>query len=146
MAKRLPARRAQAGGGLFQLFFRLLQHRLHRAHHKGQPDEDERHHDARRLERQLQPQRLQPAPHPAIARQHRRQRNARHRRGQRKGQIHQRISQLASRKFIAHQHPGQQQARRHVHQRRRQRSAKRQPECRQHARRGHRGPEIAPAH
>jgi hypothetical protein len=36
--------RAQAGGGLFQFFLGVFQHRLHRAHHEGQADEDQRDH------------------------------------------------------------------------------------------------------
>ena len=39
-AERLPARGAEAGGGLLDLGVEILQHRLHGAHDERQADED----------------------------------------------------------------------------------------------------------
>ena len=44
----LPARRAEAGGGLLELRVEVLQHRLHRAHDERQADEDQRDEHAER--------------------------------------------------------------------------------------------------
>ena len=41
-------RRPERGGGLLHVRVELLEHRLHGAHHEGQPDEGERHHHAER--------------------------------------------------------------------------------------------------
>jgi hypothetical protein len=122
--KGLPARGAQAGGGFFQFFFGVFQHRLHRAHHKGQANEDQRNHHAVGVEGQLNAQRLEVLANPAVARQQRGQRNARHGSGQRKGQVHQRVHDLFAKKVIAHQHPSHQQAKKHIDQRGDQRRAK----------------------
>ena len=46
LAEGLPARRAQAHRRFFQLLLGVLQHRLHRAHHERQADEDQRDHHA----------------------------------------------------------------------------------------------------
>ena len=43
----LPAARAEAGRGLLDLDLEIVEHRLHRAHHERQTDEDQRHGDAR---------------------------------------------------------------------------------------------------
>jgi hypothetical protein len=123
----LPARGAQACGGFFQFLFGVFQHRLHGAHHKGQADEDQRDHHARWVERQLDAQGSSSTAHPAVARQQRGQRNAGHGRGQRKRQVHQRIHDLLARKAVAHQHPGDQQAKERIDKRRNKRRAKGQP-------------------
>jgi hypothetical protein len=106
----LQPRGAQRGGGFLELFLGVFEHRLHRAHHERQPDEDQRDHDARRREGQLDAVRLQQLPDPAVAREQRRQRDAGHGRGQRERQVDQRIDDALARKLVAHQHPGHQQA------------------------------------
>jgi hypothetical protein len=145
LAEGLPARCAQARGGLFEFLFHILQHRLHRAHHERQADEDQRHHDARGPKRQHDAQRLQVLPHPAIAREQRRKRDASDGGGQRKRQIDERIDDLLARESVAHQHPSDQQAEHQVHERSDQRGAKGQPVRGQHARRAHGEPELLPA-
>ena len=142
----LQARSAQRGGGFFKFFFSVFQHRLHRAHHERQADKNQCDHDASRCERELDPQRLQVLPDPAIAGQQRRQRNAGDGGRQRKRQINQRINKLLAGKFVAHQHPGQQQTKHQVHQRSDQRRAKGELVRRQHARRCDGHPELVKRH
>ena len=140
----LKTRGAQAGGSLFELFFSVFQHRLHRAHHKRQADKDQRNHDTRRLERQLNAHGLQDLADPSIARQQRGQRDAGHCGGQRKRQVHQRIHNLFARKLVAHQHPRNQQAKHQVDQRREERRTKSQLVRRHHAWRADSRPELVP--
>ena len=116
MAKGLPARGTQAGGGFLQFFLRVFQHRLHRAHHKRQADEDQRNHNAVAVKGQRDALGLQPLPDPPIAGQQRGQRNARHRSGQGKRQVHQRIHNFLAGERVAHQDPRHQQPKHHVDQ------------------------------
>ena len=73
--ERLPALRAEARGGLFQLDIELLEHRLHRAHHERQADEYQRHRDAEPGVGDLDAERLEVAADPAVRRVDRGQRD-----------------------------------------------------------------------
>jgi hypothetical protein len=86
----LPAVGAQRGGGFLQFAVQVFQHRLHRAHHEGQADEDQRHPHAQRREADLEGQ---PLADPAVLRVERGQRDAGHGGGQREGQVDQRVDQ-----------------------------------------------------
>ena len=107
MAEGLPAAGAEQGGGFFLFARQILQHRLHRAHHEGQADEGERHPHTQRRVADLEGQQ---AADPAIRSVQRGQRDAGHGGGQGEGQVDHGIQQATAGKFIAHQHPGHQQA------------------------------------
>ncbi len=72
----LPAARTEARGGLLELGFEILENRLDSPDDKGKPDEDERHDDARRSERDFDPERLQELAEPSVLRVERGQGNA----------------------------------------------------------------------
>ena len=67
ITKGLPARGAQSGSRFFQLFFGILQNRLHRSHDEWQTDKNECNDHAIGVERQLDAVRLQDAADPAVA-------------------------------------------------------------------------------
>ena len=106
----LQAVGAQAGRRLFELAFALLEDRLQGAHHKGQADEGEGDDDPCRVIGQLDAKRLQPLTNPAIPGKDGAQSNPRDRGWHGKGQIDEGVDEAASRKLIAHQDPGQDQA------------------------------------
>lgn len=134
-AKRQPARRAEARGGLFLFALEVLEHRLHRAHDKRQADERQRDQHAQRRERHLDAERREILPDPSVARVHGRERNTGNRCWQHKRQIDDCIDDPFERKRVAHQHSRDQKAEHGVDDRTAERRAERQFVRRQHARR-----------
>ena len=131
--KNLQAAGSERRCGFFQFFFKIFQHWLHGAHHKRNANKNKRNHHPCRYKRQLDAQRFQVLAQPAVTRQQGCQRYAGHRSGQRKRQIDQCINDFFAGKGVAHQHPGQQQAKHQIDKRGNQRCAKRQAIRRQHA-------------
>ncbi len=115
---RLEAGSAKRRRGLFDLAADFLHDRLDGAHHEGQADEDQRDDDARPRERDADTERRQQAADPAIRRIDRGKRDAGHCRRQSEGNIDDCIDEAASRKAIAHQYPGEDDAKDHIDQRR----------------------------
>ena len=107
---RLAAAGAERRGGLLDLAVDLLQHRLHGAHHEGQADEDQRDDDAERRVGDLDAERRQQLPDPAVRRVERGQRDAGDGRRQREGQVDHRVDDAPAGKAVAHQHPGDEHA------------------------------------
>ncbi len=138
----LPAARAERGRRFLELGIKVEQHRLHRAHHERQADEDQGHQNAERGERNLHAgEREQPA-EPAILGEQGRERNARDRRRQRKRNIDDRIEQPPPRKLVAHQRPGHDRAEDKIDRRRRERKAEAQFQRIQGAAARHDRPEL----
>ena len=88
----------------------VLHHRLHRADDERQADEGERHDHAQRRERDLDPERIEKLPDPAVGRVDRGQRDAGHRGRQRERQVDDGVEQALEREIVAHQHPGDERA------------------------------------
>jgi hypothetical protein len=114
-------------------------------HHERQTDESQRHDNPQRRERNFDPQRQEPLSEPAIGRVQRRQRDAGHRRRQRKRQIHHGVNQPLERKGIAHQHPGDDETEYHVDQRGNQRGPETQAQRGDYAGSRHYLVEMTPA-
>ena len=102
---RVPAVGAERGRRLLDLDVEIDQHRLHRAHHEGNADEDHRDEDADRRERHLDAEFGQRRPEPAFLREQLRQRDAGDRGRQRKGDIDDGVEQPPAGKAVAHQRP-----------------------------------------
>ncbi len=106
----LPALGAQAGGSFLDLDLEIVEHRLHRADHERQPDEDQGHSDPEPGVRNLDAKRIEIAPDPAVGGIQRGERNARHRGRQGERQVHHGIHNPPAGESVAHQHPGYQEA------------------------------------
>ena len=89
----LPPRGAERRRGLLDLAVEVLQHRLHRAHHERQADEDQRDQDAERREGDLDAPRREQAADPAVRGIERGKRDAGDRRRQRERQVDRRVEQ-----------------------------------------------------
>ena len=76
----------------------------------GQADEGERDRDAERRVGDLDAERLEQPPDPAVLREQRGQRDAGDRGRQREGQVDERVDEAAAREAVAHQHPGDDEA------------------------------------
>ena len=77
--KGLPARCAEARGGLLQLAFEIFEHGLDGANDERQANESQRDDHPERCECDFQPERRERLAKPAVLRIDRRQRDARHR-------------------------------------------------------------------
>ena len=86
------------------------QHRLDAAHYEGQTDERQRHHHPERREGDLDSQWREVAAQPAVFGIETGERDAGDGGGKREGQIDQRIHQSPTRKFVADQNPGHEEA------------------------------------
>eukprot|EP01022_Parablepharisma_sp_SALTPOND_P004178 TRINITY_DN1187_c2_g1_i1.p1 TRINITY_DN1187_c2_g1~~TRINITY_DN1187_c2_g1_i1.p1 ORF type:complete len:554 (-),score=206.99 TRINITY_DN1187_c2_g1_i1:2173-3834(-) len=140
----LPAAGAEAGGSFFELALGLFQHRLHGTHHEGQADEGQRHQHAQGREGDLDAQGREQLAQPAVLRIQRGQRDAGHRRGQSKRQVHQGIDDALAGEAVAHQHPGHDAAEDDIEEGADQRGTEAEPVGGHHARRGHRLHEALP--
>ena len=98
-----------------------------------------------RREGDLDAQRREPGADPAVGGIEGRERDAGDGRRQSEGQIHQRIDDAPAGKFVAHQHPGDDQAEDRIDDGRDQRGAEAELQRRDHARRRYDVPEPLPA-
>src|SRR5690606_33042709 len=95
--------------GFFHILAKVRQYRFDRTHDERQSDEDEGYDHAQWREGDLQTEGLYDPGNPAARRVKNRERNAGHGGWQSEGEVDQRVDDLLSGKFIAHQHPGNKQ-------------------------------------
>src|SRR6185369_7931655 len=94
VAKRLPARTAERRARVFRFRIEILENRLHRAHYEWKTDEYQHEYDPRTRIGTLESQRHQHLTEPARWNVQSAIHQSRHRGGQRKWKIHERIEQL----------------------------------------------------
>ncbi len=141
----LHAVRAEARGHFFELDVEIGNHRLQRADHERQPDEDERDRNPQGTEDGLYPVWREILPKPPVGRIQTGQRDACHGGRQGERQVNHRIDDAAARKVVAHEHPRDDDPEHAVDARRDERGADRQPIGRDHARVADGRPEKVPA-
>src|SRR5690606_3204118 len=138
----LEAGGSQGGRGLLEFLFEILQHRLNGAHDERQADEDHGHYDSYGSIGDLDAEIRQRFPQPAVDGENGRERDARHRRGQGEGQIHQGVQNAFPLELVARQHPGDQEADKNVYDRGDESASERDAERGEHPGRGHDAPEF----
>ena len=137
---------AERFGRVLEIALHFEQRRLHRAHHERQADQRQRHDDADPGVGDLDAERREVLADPAVLGEHGGQRDARHRGRQRERHVDQRVDQLAARKLVAHQRPGDDEAEHAVERRREQRRAEAQAIRGDRARIEQHAHEVVPAH
>ncbi len=126
-AEHVEATGAEGLGGILQVALHLQQRRLHGAHHERHADQRQRDGDADPGVGHLDAERLEVLADPAVLREHRRERDAGDRGGQRERHVDQRVDELAAREVVAHQRPGDDEAEHEVDGGGQQRGAEGQP-------------------